>query len=253
MGKSIIESLQNTIDESVEYYKSQKIVLDLWQEENNSKNKNELDSQIAKFFIESICLPSIESEEGIESRIKYIVEQASNLQDSVGDILDDNESQVDGSICSALEMILNQVERFTRSFSEKSRKYLKGILSDEGISFEKKQESYYELVQKNYSILFDETISAIYRGMKMTGHAIYDIVLCEINSFLKNTGIYTKQILIGEKMNFDLCEYADESSSQETESYDLDDCIYEIRQYPYFADNEQLLSAGKVCTWRLVK
>lgn len=255
MGHSIIDELTATINETIDHFASQKIIVDLWPLENpeSAINASKADSIIQKFFIEGVGERNdIEDESSIFSIFSLIDSLSSSLSDEIGNILDDNENQVQECIIDALDIILGQVDGFKKSFDSRIVKFKKECERDE-IPFARQKEMFEELIRKSFSSLIGETLSAIYRGIQITSNPIYDLVLQEFNTFFRNVGISTLDVKIGSKMDFEICVYADAETVKDTEDINLDDCVYEITQLPYVFANKFLVSPGKVCTWRFKK
>ena len=87
----------------------------------------------------------------------------------------------------------------------------------------------------------------------MSPNPIYEIVLSEINAFFQGIGIYTYDLHLNEKINFDYCVYSDDGTDKDTEDSSLDDVIIDIKQLPYLLSDTIVISPGKVSTWRFKK
>ena len=251
MEQDVIKSLQSKVEEAAEFFKNKKIIIDLWQDKS-SKNKISSNQFIEKFKLEQSRKIELNNLQEIDKYISLLNEQAKNLRDNIGTVIEDNEESVNSELLEAIDIIYGQIERFTSGIEQRTLKFLKQCRNDEKLDIEKAADEFFNILKKCLDVIFDESISAIYRGIKMNGNPIYDILLNDVNTFLKNISVYTVEIKINDKINYDICDDAGNYSSKETEDYELDDCICDIIQYPYFWGNH-LLSSGKVHAWRLAK
>lgn len=254
MSKELFDNLKSTIDDTISFFQSQQRVIDLWSYDTDGKKiDSELTNKtIEKFFIDKNNSIHLVSLSDVENMLALIKSQSRGLCNNIAEILDSNESQLSDDLVEALEIIFGQVQKFRQDFDKYDSRFRKAYLENTDLTEAKKLDQFSDVLRKLYANLFDDTISAIYRGMDISSNPIYDIVLSEINAFFKNTGIYTLATNIGDKIDFDFCVYADNEITKETENSEMDDCIYDIRQYPYMIDGI-LLSPGKVLTWRFAK
>lgn len=258
MSNKLFETLQSAIDDAVTFYREQQKVVDLWSYEsdnvtNNNTTAETLNTTIQKFIIQQSGKIALLQRNDIDSLMGLIRSQIQALCDNMERIMDENQSQVSDDVFEALDIILGQIYNFKKVFDKQEARFRKNYLDNPEFTDEKKIEAFIDLLRKQYSNFFDDTVSAVYRGIEISSQAIYEIVLGEINNFLKNTGIYTYPVQIGTKINFDFCSYTEDETAKETENIEQDDCIYDIRQYPYMIGNDILLSQGKVCTWRFAR
>lgn len=250
-----INMLNENINEAIDFYRGYNRVIDLWQVNGDAKKCNQENQLIDLFRIRAIkdnLIANIDSTDGIRDKIDFIKERTGLLIDDIGNIIDENEKQLPQNVIEALDIILNQVERFQKAFKERSSKVV-SVLDDEETTLNAHTESLVELLRKTIGNLIEETLSAIYRGMKMTPNTAYDICLEQINLFLQSIGVYTYELYAGDKINFDYCSYSDDGTDEDTDDASLDDVIIEIKQLPYLLSDTNLISSAKVSTWRFKK
>lgn len=255
--KFSMDSLNESINDAINFYREYNRVVELWSV-NSSANSSENDENnriIDAFRIRDVkerIIENISTPDDIDKKITNIKDRANDLVNKIGDIADDNASELPENITEALDIIYNQVERFLKSYKARSEKLIASLGNDD-ITLTAHCDSFVELIRKTVGILIEETISAIYRGMQMSPNPIYEIVLSEINTFFQGIGIYTYDLHLNEKINFDYCVYSDDGTDKDTEDSKLDDVIIEIKQLPYLLSDTIVISLGKVSTWRFKK
>lgn len=252
--KFSMDALNEDINNAIEFYKLYNRIIELWpvSESDNFKKDDEGSRLIEKFRVRDVKERSFDkfsSTDDIEREINNVKDATSDLANKIGDIIDDNESELPESITEALNIIYNQAERFSKSYKSRSEKLITSLNNDD-IELTTHCDSFIELIIKTVGDFVDETISAIYRGMKMSHNAIYEIILCEVNTFLQRVGIYTYDLHINEKINYDYCTDSNDGTDKDTEDCNLDDVIIDIKQLPYLLADTIVVSKGKVSTWR---
>lgn len=242
--------MQSSVKEVIDFYKGMGRVIDLWQDDNQNVNaEDSQDNIISLFFIEKGKISPISDEKSIQQRLKLLETEAANMEEDIGDILDNNDAELNNGVKDATSIIWNQVERLHKSVQVRKQKFSKY----EEEPLDTQIAAFYNLVRQVLEELLDEVLPAIYRGILITKHPIYELLLSRFNVFLKNIGVFTKKIDIGEKIDLDCCTFAEDESAKQTEKYELEDVIYKVLQYPYMIDNDQLLSPGRACAWRFMK
>ncbi len=116
-------------------------------------------------------------------------------------------------------------------------------------SVSKIEDEFYFKLQKNLKDILDNLLPTISTGIKET--SAYDGVLTSLNKFLSQLGIYTIDLKVNEKCNYELVE-PQECDDCETEDINKKDMIKEVLSYPYILDEKQIVVEGKVILWKVV-
>lgn len=116
-------------------------------------------------------------------------------------------------------------------------------------SVSKIEEEFYFKLQKNLKDILDSLIPTISTGMRET--SAYDGILSSLNKFLSQLGIYTMDLDINKKCNYEFVE-PQECDDCETTDINKKDIIKEVLSYPYILNEEQVVMEGKVILWKVV-
>ncbi|MEA1973119.1 MAG: hypothetical protein U9N34_07500, partial [Candidatus Cloacimonadota bacterium] len=135
----------------------------------------------------------------IEDVLTDILKKSEKMTGDIEGLIDDNADGLDKNTSKALDMILNHVLKFNKTYGVRKKKEL----SSDSIDVNELQEEIYtflhKIIKKNF---IDRVMPAIFMGLKSDHQTIYEMVLKIVNSFIVSLGIHTTMIHIGEKVDF---------------------------------------------------
>lgn len=110
------------------------------------------------------------------------------------------------------------------------------------------EEAIFEKFQKTFRKFFLPVISGVYLGLLLNEQQKPYLDFLELlNNYLIRIDVYTKEVKKEEHFDHEIHQYVSDSF-QPTESFEKDNTIYEVRQYPYFL-NGKIISRALVCVW----
>ena len=200
------------------------------------KDGNTQDTLIAQFLIpEPETLPLfLQSDDKaalnqvFQSALQELQEYLYNLEE---DLDDDN-------TCESIESMCRQMDRLKRQYDTHTRGNLEGAVTSSWL--------------KAMGAFIEGIIPAVYNGLSAAEDNVYELILREVNNFLRQNGIFTKEIQVGEKLDTNDCEFVEDSSAV-TKDPRQSDVIVKIRQYPYLtvcSGERILIKSGKAVAWR---
>ncbi len=76
------------------------------------------------------------------------------------------------------------------------------------------------------------------------------MVIREVNEFLSENGVYTRNVFTGEPIDPEYMEPTPDSAENFTTDYQKFETVDEIYRYPYLFSDERKIADGQVRIWR---
>lgn len=242
----LLEEVRNFFQESLKM-----IGIELDSGKKSIDSAENIKKDFKKFFIKKGKEPLYKSCNGItnvEKILDKFNKNLENLYDNFESLIDNNQN-IDENSKNNINSYLKAIEKGINVF-EKQRKR-RNAKFKELSTVEELQEELKQFISEiivNYIILV--LVDALYERIKNNSGDIYFLAINEINNFLKENGVYTKEINLGEEIDLEYVEPTQDSSDNLTDDFNKFNTINEIRRYPYlFADGSKLLD-GSAKIWR---
>ena len=233
------------------FQKELKIVVDEWVSEVDRNDGETTSGAIDIFYIEKSKEPiymECKMFDDVEKVLDLFDARLNELLDDL-DALYDNNSDLDEECKENLDNYTRVIDKCIKVYGKqcRARKVNFANLSEVSELQEELQQLFTEIIS-NYiiKVLFD----ALYERINNNGGQIYQLVVREINEFLSENGVYTKQVLVGDKIDSDYLEATADSIDNVTDDYQKFDTIEEIRRYPYVFEEDAKIIDGCVRIWR---
>ncbi|WP_455542899.1 hypothetical protein [Intestinibacter sp.] len=231
-----------------------KLVVHEWMSDQNFDNINNLNdgkSAIDIFYIEKLNEPLYAKCNGyndVEIILKSFEEDLQILINNLDELLDNNKN-LDKNTIENIESYADVVDKCISVYiNQKNRRKKK---FKERTTIEELREElrnfFAEIIRK---FLIEVLMYPLYERIKKNSGVIYELVVKNINTFLQKNGIYTKNILAGEKINLDITEPTIDSSDNITDNFNMVNIIEEVRKYPYFFADGTKVVDGSAKIWR---
>ena len=223
-----------------------------WTFSKRSWNQDEtLNKGIELFFIKKGVAPIdsfCNSLEDMEKQLDQLESRLICLADSFYALVDNN-PDLEKESKNSLESYAKTVDKSVTILENQRKK--RRIKWKELSGINEFTEEIKSLIRK---IIGDYVISvladALYERIKNNAGEVYTLVIKEMNQFLIDNGVYTKEIKVGEQMDPEYVEPTKDSIENITEDFHKFDTIEEIRRYPYlFLDDTKILD-GSAKIWR---
>lgn len=163
--------------------------------------------------------------------------------------LEDNNQGLDDDSKTSLKSYGRAVDKAVDVFGNQRKRRMARIkeLSSVGELQEELRQFLSEIIA-NYVVTV--LVDALYSRIKNHSGEIYELALVQVNRFLSENGVVTKEISVGEKLNTDYVEPTPDSADNVTDEFVKFDTIEEIRRYPYFFQDGTKLLDGTAKIWR---
>lgn len=218
---------------------------------SDKKNNEDEENGIHLFVIEKANRPLYESCNGFEDVDKLLdqfKDSLENLLDSF-DALIDNNKEISNDSRDSLESYADAAMKgITRLGIERKRR---NAIFKAASTVEELREHLKDLIADiivNYIILV--LIDALYERIKNNAGEVYTLAVNEINKFLVENGVYTKEIVRGETIDPEFIEPTSDSCDNVTDDFQKFDTIDEIRRYPYLFTDGTKIFDGSARIWR---
>jgi hypothetical protein len=189
----------------------------------------------------------IDSRSELENVKKEIGISYENFINRFYDFFDRVEKQLDEKTLESFEIIGN----ILGNRKKKLEKSLKKFEIENEWKVENMRVEFFYKVQKNLEDILSSTLTPIQNGIRE--NSSYEGIVTEMNTFLKELGVYTEKIEAGEKIeDYDIFE---PESCEECKTGDVSkrDEIREVVSYPYLTNGDEDIPvlAGKVFVWQI--
>lgn len=246
------QETKNLLVEVRDFFQSKfKIIVPEWISAKVDKSEDVAMGTINCFYIEKELDPLYASCNGYDD-VKDILcafeDKLNDLLDCMDALLDKN-TDLDDESRSSLESYASVIDKSLNVYNTQRKRRVTKFkeLSTVDEIREELQELFREIIA-NYiiTVLFD----ALYERLNNNSGPIYEMVVKEVNTFLASSGVYTKKVSVGDKIEAEYMEATVDSSENFTDDFNKFDTIDEIRRYPYlFADGVKILD-GQARIWR---
>lgn len=180
-------------------------------------------------------------QELFEERLNDLLDNLDALYDNNSDLDENSKENIDSyskAIDKCVKVYKKQCKRREKEFSEMTEV----AELQEGL-----QKLFTEIISDYIiKVLFD----ALYERINNNGGQAYQMVVVELNRFLAENGVYTKQVFVGEKIDADFMEATPDSAENVTDDFNKFEVIEEIRRYPYMFGDDMKIIDGCVRIWR---
>lgn len=242
------------LDEVREFFQNKLkiIVPEFISQEKTEKNIAEFGEAIRLFYIEKVEEPIYTKCKGfddISKTLNLFEEGLNDLIKSIDSLIDNNIDKLDSDSEKSLESYTKVIEKciivYDRQRNIREEKF--------------KQLSNANEIQEGIKQLFSEIIAnyiitvlldALYERINNNSGIVFELTLKEINKFLSSNGVYTKDVLVGDKIESEYMEPTIDSAENFTKDFNKFDTIDEIRRYPYMFTDESKIIDGQVRIWR---
>lgn len=228
-----------------------KVIVPEWISAKTKKSEDAVVGTINCFYIEKELEPIYATCNGYDD-VKNILcafeDKLNDLLDSLDDLLDKN-ADLDDESKNSLESYASAIEKSLNVYNTQRKRHATKFkeLSTVDEIREELQELFRKIIADYIiAVLFD----AFYERLNNNSGLIYEMVVKEVNTFLASSGVYTKKVSVGDKIEPEYMEPTVDSSENFTDDFNKFDTIDEIRRYPYlFADGVKILD-GQARIWR---
>lgn len=218
---------------------------------SDRKNNKVAENGMRLFVIEKANRPLYESCNGLEDVDKLLDQFNNNLENLLDsfDALMDNNKEISDDDRDNLDSYANAIYKGITVFGTQRKRH--NAVFKELSTVEELRDTLKSLISKiivDYIILV--LIDALYERIKNNAGEVYTLAVNEINKFLAENGVYTKEVVLGETIDPEFLEPTSDSCDNVTDDFNKFDTIDEIRRYPYlFMDGTKILD-GSARIWR---
>ncbi len=246
------EELKKILNEVREFFqKKLKVIVPEWINEMEVIEEAVERSAIKDFYIEKGVDPiylGCNGYDDVKGILDLFEQRLNGLLDNLDDLLDNNQDLEEESRKS-LESYASAVEKCVRVYELQRKKRMtkfKELLTVEEIQDELRQ--LFSEIILNYIIvvLFD----GLYERVKNNSGQVYKMVIREVNEFLSENGVYTRNVFAREPIDPEYMEPTPDSAENFTTDYQKFETVDEIYRYPYLFSDERKIADGQVRIWR---
>ena len=163
------------------------------------------------------------------------------------DALLDNNEELDKDIKASLKSYANAIDKCMSVYSVQKRRQKFMEMSTVDELREGVRQFLCDIISKYIIVVL---IDALYERINNGAGQVYILAAKEINSFLAKIGVYTKNVMKGEKIDPEYMEPTTDSAENFTEDFNKFDTIEEIRRYPYYFSDGFKIIDGQSRIWR---
>jgi hypothetical protein len=188
------------------------------------------------------------SHDDFKSQKEKFLDEIDSFVEKFNDFFDRIEKQLSETEIDSLEIISKTIENRKRKLSSAVKKFK----IDENWNLQKLSDEYLIAIEKNFSTFISEVVRVLESGIDKKPS--YQQVLQIFNSFLKNIGIFTLELEVGEKLDDEKYDFIQPEECDECNTTDknLAHVIKNVISFPYMVSENRAVANGKVNMWRIV-
>ena len=203
------------------------------------------------FVIKNANVTPYEKCNGISDVNKIFSDFGNSLEGLIDnlDAIIDNNKDISEDCKESISSYAAAVEKAFTVFGNQRKRRMPKINEMDSVSeirFEIKQ--LISEIISNYIV--QVLVDALYSRIKNNAGEVYELAVGEVNKFLADNGVITKEVKVGEVLNPEYIEPTSDSVDNITEDFVKFDTIEEIRRYPYFFNDGTKILDGTAKIWR---